>query len=123
MSNCYADPRPTFQPSMRLIASITQSNPAIITTTFAHNYKDGTVVRIDIPEIDGMQQMNGLIGTILIIDTTTFSISIDSTNFDAFSIPMDVSPHEFTCAQVVPIGEDNATLLAALQNVLPYSGE
>ncbi len=118
MSKCYANPNPIFQPAYRLIASITQSSPAIITTTFAHNYKTGMIVRIDVPPADGMQQINGLTGTIVVTGQTTFTIDIDTTAFDIFSIPV-VPTRLNTCAQVVPIGEVSATLLAATINVLP----
>ena len=120
MSYCWADPNPIFQPAMRLISAITQANPAVVTTTFAHQYITGTIVRLDIPFSDGMQQANGLFGPITVLSSTTFSITIDSTNFDPFAIPMSPSPHVNTCAQVVPIGEVNQILTAAVQNVLPF---
>jgi hypothetical protein len=116
MSNCYANPSPIFQPAMRLITAITQANPAQITTSFAHNYKNGMIVRIDVPPADGMQQIDGMTGTIMVTGPTTFIIDIDTTSFDVFSIPVT---NENTCAQVVPIGEVNETLLAATVNVLP----
>lgn len=120
MSTCYADPRPIFQPAMRLIASISQSNPAVVTTTFAHQYLTGTTVRLDVPEADGMPEINGSVGNIVVTGATTFSIDINSTNFTPFSIPVSPSPHVNTCAQVVPVGEINSTLRAALKNVLPF---
>ncbi len=119
MSTCYANPHPIFQPAMRLIASITQANPAVVTTTFAHQYKDGTIVRLDIPPADGMQQANGLTGSIIVTAPTTFTIDIDTTLFEPFSIPVSPPPRVNTCAQVVPIGELNETLRAATVNVLP----
>lgn len=120
MSYCYADPNPIFQPAMRLIAAITQANPAVITTTFAHQYITGTIVRLDIPSADGMRQADQLFGPITVLSSTTFSMPFDSTNFDPFAIPMSPSPHVNTCAQVVPIGEVNQILAAAVQNVLPF---
>jgi len=123
MSTCYAQFDPIFQPAMRLIAAITNSNPAVVTTTFRHQYVDGTIVRLDIPQADGMQQANGLFAPIIVLSDTTFSIAIDTTNFDAFSIPMDPPPYVNTCAMVVPIGEVATTLQAAVRNVLPFRGE
>lgn len=119
MSTCYADPNPIFQPAMRLIAAITQSNPAIVTTTFANQYETGLIVRLDLPPAVGMQQANGVIGTVTVIDDTSFSISIDTTLFDVFSIPMFPGRYDNTCAQVVPVGEVNETLYLATRNVLP----
>lgn len=120
MSTCYAPMFPVFQPAMRIIAAITTTNPAIVTTTFAHQYKDGTIVRLDIPSADGMPQMNGLTGTITITSSTTFAINIDATSFQPFAIPISPLPQTNTCAMVVPIGEVSATLQAATVNVLPY---
>jgi len=120
MSTCYAVQHPFFQPAMRLIAAITQSNPAEVTTTFAHQYKDGTIVRLDIPPADGMQQADQFVGALVVTSDTTFIINLDTTNFDQFAIPGSPDPHVNTCAQVVPIGEVNETLKAATQNVAPF---
>jgi hypothetical protein len=119
MSTCYAVPSPTFQPAMRLIAAITNANPAAVTTTFDHDYHSGLIVRLDIPVADGMQQANGLTGTITVTGSDTFTIDIDTTFFDVFAIPGSPSPHQNTCAQVVPIGEVNESLAQSTQNVLP----
>ncbi len=118
MSTCYADRNPIFQPAMRIVAAITNSNPATVTTTFAHQYKTGTIIRLDIPPADGMQQINGMTFPILVTGATTFTIPVDTTNFDAFAIPGAPSPHANTCALSVPVGEVTATLLAATINVL-----
>ena len=106
---------------MRIISAITNASPAVVTTTFDHQYLSGTIVRLDIPPADGMQQLNGMIFPILVASSTTFSIPIDTTTFDPFAIPVSPVPaYANTCAMVVPVGEVNATLLAATQNVLPY---
>jgi hypothetical protein len=120
MPRCYANPNPIFQPAMRLIAAITRSNPLSVTTTFAHQYKDGTIVRLDIPLADGMQQADQRFGPIIVTSPTTFTMPIDSTNFDAFAIPFAPPPALNICAQVVPIGEVDETLQAATVNVLPF---
>jgi hypothetical protein len=107
---------------MRLIAAISQANPAEVTTTFAHQYISGTVVRLDIPQIDGMQELADTIWPITVTGATTFTIPVNSTAFSAFAIPVDPPFHVNTCAQVVPIGEINETLAAATRNVLPFVG-
>jgi hypothetical protein len=121
MSTCYAQINPIFQPAMRIITAITNANPAQVTTSFAHLYITGTIVRLDIPPADGMQQANGLTGSITVTGATTFTIPIDTTTFDAFSIPVSPLPQTNTCAMVVPIGEVSAILTAAVQNTLPHS--
>jgi len=110
---------PVFQPSMRIIASITNANPCVVTTTFAHQYVNGTIVRFDIPYADGMQQLNQQIAPITVTGTTTFTVNIDTTLFAPFAIPGSANP-PIQYAQVVPIGEINEILTAAVQNVLPY---
>lgn len=111
---CYSNPSPTFQPAMRIIQSITKANPAVITTTFDHDYITGEIVRLGIPSGFGMVQADQKTGTITVTSSTTFSIDIDTTSYDAF-----VDPGGDQCAQVIPIGEVNSILRAAVKNVLP----
>jgi hypothetical protein len=117
---CYANPNPIYQPAMRLIAAITNANPAEVTTTFAHQYDTGLIVRLDIPPACGMPQANGQQGTITVTSSTTFTIDIDTTFFEPFSIPVDPPTRINICAQVVPIGEINETVRYATRNVLPF---
>lgn len=119
MPRCYANPTPLFGPAMRLIAGITNSNPAIVTTTFDNGYITGTIVRFDIPFLCGMQQIDTMTAPIEVISPTTFSVPIDTTNFDVFAIPAMPGGHDNICAQVVPIGEVNLELRAAVRNLAP----
>lgn len=118
MPRCYANPNPIFQPAMRLIIAITNASTATVTTSFAHQYRTGLKVRLDIPIACGMQQANGLVGSILVVSPSMFTIDIDTALFDPFSIPVVVSPHTNICAQVVPVGEINELLTEATRNVL-----
>lgn len=106
---------PTFQPAMRIITAITQSNPAAVTTSFDHDYITGEIVRIYVPDTFGMRQIDKLTGEITVTATNTFTIDINTTTFDAFSVPSGNVQY----AQVVPIGERNDLLTAATDNVLP----
>lgn len=117
---------PTFQRAMRNILSITQAPQALITTTFdgttpgAHQYSTGLIVRVYVPYGFGMTQLNEIDVPITVINTTQFTIPINTTGFDAFVIP-PYQPGAFgTPAQVVPVGEVNNILTMATQNVLPY---
>jgi hypothetical protein len=121
MSTCFAYRNPIFQPAMRIITAITNANPAQVTTSFAHLYASGIIVRLDIPPADGMQQANGLTGTITVTSPTTFTIDIDTTGMDIFAIPVSPSPQTNTCAMVVPVGEVNAILTQAVRNTLPHT--
>jgi hypothetical protein len=111
---------PVFQPAMRIITAITNASPASVTTSFDHQYRTGTVVRLNIPTGFGMVQANQLTGTITVTSDTSFTIPIDTTYFDVFAASVTF-PYSYQSATVVPIGEDSATLLAATVNVLPYS--
>lgn len=106
---------------MRLVAGITNANPAVVTTTFAHQYISLNIVRLDIPIACGMPQINGMAATITVLSPTTFSFPVDSTLFQPFVAPDPIAtnPHTNICAMVVPIGEDNSTLQAAVKNTLP----
>lgn len=114
-----AIPFPVYQPAMRIIESITNAFPAVVTTTFNHQYRTGTILRLVIPLGYGMAQANQLTGEIIVLTTTTFAISIDTTTFDPFTSPT-VFPDTFQYPQSVPVGENNDILTAATQNVLPY---
>ena len=81
----------------------------VVTTTFEHQYVNGTVVRLDIPPADGMQQANQLFAPLIVTSPTSFSLPIDSTLFEPFAIPVSPPPEVNTCAQAVPIGENNDT--------------
>lgn len=105
---------PIYQPAMRIITGITNSFPAVVTTSFNHQYKDETIIRLDIALGYGMPQANQLFGSIVVLSPTTFSIDIDTTLFDAFITP--ASPTQYS--QCVPIGENNDTLAAATLNIL-----
>ncbi|MFI5332568.1 MAG: hypothetical protein ACHQVS_00535 [Candidatus Babeliales bacterium] len=120
MSTCYAQPNPIFQPAMRIITAITNGNPATVTTSFAHQYISGTLVRLDIPPADGMPEADQFVGPITVTGTTTFTLPLDTTTFTPFAIPVSPLSQINTCAQVVPIGEITPILDAAVQNVLPF---
>ncbi len=107
-----AIPFPMYQPALRLIQTITNSNPITITTTFDHQYISGTIVRLFISPENGMWQANQFFGPITVTSPTTFTMDLDSTSFDAFV--------DHGSAQVIPIGELSLMLTAAKRNVLPY---
>lgn len=112
---------PFYQPAMRQIAAITNANPAVVTTTFNHNYITGTIIRLDITPNHGMAQANQLFAPIVRLTPTTFAMAIDTTLMDPFSIPAtpQLSPPSNTPSQTIPIGEVNSILTAAVQNVAP----
>lgn len=115
---CYAYQDPVYGPAMRIIASITNSPSALVTTTFAHGYPDGTIVRFDIPPALGMIQLDQITSPIVVNSPTTFTIDIDTTYFAPFVIPVGISSKINICGLCVPIGSKNDTLAPAEINLL-----
>lgn len=89
-ANTYLPPA-TVIPGDLLITAISQSYPMQVTfiNSSENTYISGQNVRLVIPTVYGMQQANGLTGTILSVDDVNFifSLDIDSTNFDPFWYP------------------------------------
>ena len=106
---------PYFQPAMREIIAITNSNPALFTTSFNHNYLTGLIVRIDLALTNSMRQMDGQFGLITVINQTQFTLAVDSTYFDPF-IYVPFGPQ---FALVVPFAQDTLQFNQAVRNVLP----
>lgn len=84
-------------PNSLVITAITQSLPMVVTATLVNTapnprvntYQTGMNVRLYVPPTYGMYQANGLIGTILSLNGNAFTLNLDSTQFDAFSIPIN----------------------------------
>lgn len=124
--NYFAIQFPTFQPAMRNILSITQSDPAIITTTFdgttpgVHQYQTGMICSLNIPYSYGMQGANQFQSPITVTSETTFTMPIDTTQMDPFVVPTGQPVNFGTPPTVVNVGQTNENLRYAVQNVLPY---
>lgn len=120
--SCYANPTPEFQPAYRLITAITNGFPASVTTSFAHNFVTGIIVRLDLTQATGMYPVNQQIFPVTVTSPTTFTIPLDTRNLGAFALPSPTgssNPQTNICPLVVPIGETSNILYAATQNVLP----
>lgn len=111
---CFAIISPVFLPAMRLVTAITKSVTAQITTSFDHNYKTGLIIRLQIPISYGMGQIDKMIGAIIVTSSTTFTVDINTVEYDTFVFP---TPRN-QCAQVVPIGQINSKLDSSVENVL-----
>jgi hypothetical protein len=109
---------PYFMPAGREIAAITNADIAEVTTTFAHGYLDGAIVRLYIPKNFGMEQADGLIVTIAVTSPTQFLITLDTTTYDPFVIPPLQPGWNLTPAQVIPVGEQTDHLDSSFKNIL-----
>jgi len=110
---------PVFKPAMRIVTAVTNGLPASVTTSFAHGYASGLIVRLIVPLGFGMEEANDLFGQIFVTGTTTFDIDVDTTYFNAFVVPV-TPPASLQYAQAVPFGEINSSVYQAYKNVLPY---
>ena len=92
-NNANAYLAPTIQiPSSLEIVAITRAKPAVLTIVVntvlqANTYQEGQQVRLTIPYGYGMQQANGRTVKILSVSGSDITVDMDSTQFDAFSVP------------------------------------
>lgn len=92
MANQYLPPV-ILTPSSLLITAITRSSQMIVSvsignpTTEANIYIVGMAIRLFVPQTYGMYQANNLVGTIVEINASDFTLNINSSQFDAFVIP------------------------------------
>lgn len=112
---------PLFYPRRRYITHITQAASAVITLSVVHGYTVGQKVRFVVPDAYGMSEMDGLLGTITAVSTTSsvnsITVDIDSSAFTAFSFPLTAAV-PFTAAEVVPVGEDTAQAISSGVDIL-----
>ena len=96
-------------PGFLVITAISQSNPMQVTftNTNENTYIVGQLVRLNIPASYGMQQANGLTGQIIAINSNIFSLDINSSYFDVFSVPGAGQEQPATMA---PAGSRNLTV-------------
>lgn len=96
-----------FTPKRKLIADVTISATAEVTTTDPHGYQNGMVVRVNVPAAYGMSLYQQT--KIVVTGDTTFQTTIDTLSQFPFVEPVFDGTNPFTQAQVVPITgvEDN----------------
>lgn len=97
------DPNFPLVPKINFVTAITQSNPAIVTTATPHGYTGQMFVRIVFPHtfgpVFGMPQIDEQSAGITVLSDTTFSIAIDTRNYDPFTLVTNPQ-----MPQCVPIG-------------------
>ena len=110
---------PLYYPRRRTIANMASSGQVtLVSTTVAHGYQVGQLIRFNVPASSGMVEINGLQGTITAVDSPgAFEVNINSSGFTPFAFPLAAGV-PFTPAQVVPFGEDTADALAQNVNIL-----
>lgn len=100
------------------IASITNSNPMVVTTVNDHGYVNGMNVTFLIPTQFGMTQLNGVNAQVLSASTNSLTINLDSTHFTPFAYPSPL-PSAYTNPSVIP----NSSGLYLPPLPLPYGNQ
>jgi hypothetical protein len=68
------------------ITSITQAFPAVVTTSAVHGHIDNEIVRMNIPSVAGMTELDNRWFFIRVLSTTTFAlVGEDSTTYTAYT--------------------------------------
>jgi hypothetical protein len=116
-----------YVPSQQVILEIVKGLSTTIVTENPHGFLTGQTVRIEIPTITynntvqkiaenvGMQQLNGFLGEITVIDDYTFSVAVDSRQYDdyiGFLSPVSAT----SIGQAIPVSEPADTLDGATKN-------
>lgn len=113
--NVGAQPTPEFQPAMRQVTAITTTNPVSVTTSFAHNYFTGDIVRIIVPIGQGMQEINQQYAPITVTSPTTFTMPFNGNAWQPLNIPVGA----LNFPQSLNIAEATLGTPGALYNTLP----
>ncbi|TET75287.1 MAG: hypothetical protein E3J43_08570 [Candidatus Heimdallarchaeota archaeon] len=116
-----------FYPTRRSITSITKASKAILKFSVQHKLEIGQSFKIEIPVIYGMQEMNGLSGSIIEVNTdeNTITVDIDSSGFSSFEFPLTLDV-PFSRAEIIPVGTpssiENANYLGSATKNITYIG-
>lgn len=113
-------------PSSLLITGITRAYPMVVSVeigneaTEANTYIVGMLVKLTVPRRYGMFQANGLQGEIIAISGSDFSLKLDSSRFDVFTIPSGIKIEQ--PASIAPAGSrnlqyNNSTLKVPFQSL------
>ena len=83
------------------IASVTQANPCVVTTTTDHNYVVGMNVIFMIPTMFKMTELNQILAQVMLLTNNTVTLNFDSTNFTPFAYPSPL-PSAYTPPSIIP---------------------
>lgn len=107
---------PQFYPGKRYITNITQAVNAQISLSVAHNLCAGQEIRIHIPEVSGMIQLDGLAVTVVaVVDAYNIVVAVNTISFTPFTFPT-IAQQPSNFPHIIPFGEYTAN---ALTNLLP----
>jgi hypothetical protein len=90
-----------YYPHRRLITALTNAIRPTVTFSVAHGYVVGQILSFRVPSDFGMFQINQLQGQVLTVpDTTSVTVDIDTSSWDAFSVPVSTSQADAACLPI-----------------------
>ncbi len=114
-----------FYPRKRFVVNITQAVQPTVSTSVPHGMTAGQAVRLVIPAVSGMVQLNATAqnnyqyaSILSVTDDYNFVIDIDTSAMTAFSWPT-VAQQPSGYPIMVPVGENSAVSLSAVQIQVP----
>jgi hypothetical protein len=116
---------PLFYPRNRYVTNITRATNAQVSTSVYHGLTVGQRVRFSIPAVSGMIQLNPVpennylsAYVASVVDDYNFTINVNTLAFTAFTWPT-IAQQPSSFPQVIPFGEDTASALVAVNDLLP----
>ena len=107
-------------PSVRTIANITQAAAGVVTTLVDHGLTTGQTIRLSIPTVCGMTQLDQQVVTVTYVSASTFTIGVDTTGYTAFNFPTIaqflLSPQHATMTPIGIAQSLNSSILTATDN-------
>ncbi len=85
----------------KVIDSITNAFPMVVTTHQDHKYRAGVRVRFQIPNQFGMVQLNDIESQVIAVTNNTLTVNVDSSNFTPFAYPSPI-PESYVEPVVIP---------------------
>jgi hypothetical protein len=97
-----------YTPYICNIVEVDQGQTTVITTDVVHAFVFGSLVAFNVPKEYGMRQLTALKGYVIDLTDTTITVTIDSTQFDAFVVPVVGPTVVLDPALVIPAGDANS---------------
>jgi hypothetical protein len=80
-------PYSDYTPFLTNITAITNSNPAVVTTSQTVPYTLGELVSFRVSQPYAMTQINNLVGLVLAVNGSSFTVNLNTTTFTPFQYP------------------------------------
>jgi len=113
-NNIYLPPTQVI-PQRLTVTAITNANPCVVTVVETNSYIVGQSFHFSVPASYGMVEIDQMTGNITAINGLDFTVSIDTTQFEPFAIPLTGERP----ATVAPAGSNNLQY-SNLTNNVPY---